>query len=83
MSDSEASVFNFDIDEEDTSLPRPEKARSICERACAWTFQDTWHCSIATVGATTVEDRRTKTIQEIKRIILCFMGAHKRRTLLE
>jgi hypothetical protein len=73
MSDSEESVFNFGIDEGDTSLPRPEKTRKY-ERACAWTFQDRWHCSYTTVGAATVEDRRTKTIQEFKRRIICFMG---------
>jgi len=74
MSDSEESVFNFDIDEGDTSLPRPEKTRKKeSERASAWTFQDTWQCSYATVGAATVEDRRTNAIQEFKRRIILFM----------
>ena len=75
MSDSEESVFNFDIDEGDTSLPRPEKTRKKQrERASAWTFQDTWQCSYATVGAATVENRRTNAIQEFKRRIICLMG---------
>ncbi len=75
MSDSEESVFNFDIDEGDNSLPRPEKTRKKeSERASAWTFQDTWQCSYATVGAATVEDRRTNAIQEFKRRIILFMG---------
>ncbi len=71
MSDSEESVFIFDIDEGDTSLPRPEKTRKY-ERASAWTFQDKWLCSY--IGAATVEDRRTNAIQEIKRRIMFFMG---------
>jgi hypothetical protein len=50
------------------------KTRKIGERASAWTFQDRWHCSYITVGAATVEDRRTKTIQEFKKRIICFMG---------
>ena len=74
MSDSEASVFNFDIDEDEISPPNPKKTRNIGERACAWTFQDRWHCSYTTLGAATVEDRKTKTIQEFKRRIICFMG---------
>ena len=65
MSDSEESVFNLDIDEGDTSLPRPEKTRKY-ERTCALTFQDRWHCSHTTVGAARIENRRTNTIQEIK-----------------
>ncbi len=58
MSDSEESVFNFDIDEEDISPPHPKKMKNIGERACAWTFQDRWHCSYTTVGAARIEDRR-------------------------
>ena len=73
MSDSDASVFNFDSDEEDISPPSPKKTRTY-ERARAWTFQDRWLCSYATVGAATVENRRTNAIQEFKRRIICFMG---------
>jgi hypothetical protein len=50
MSDSDASVFNFDNDEKDISPPSPKKTRAY-ERARAWTFQDRWLCSYATVGA--------------------------------
>ena len=50
MSDSEESVFSFDIDEGDISLSRPEKSRKY-ERACALTLRETWHCSNTTVGA--------------------------------
>ena len=73
MSDSDASVFNFDNDEEDISPPSPKKTRTY-ERARAWTFQDRWLCSYATVGAATVEDRWTNAIQEFKRRIICLMG---------
>jgi hypothetical protein len=76
MSDSEASVFNFDIDEEAISLPHPKQTKYIYERACAWTFQDRWHCSHNTVCAASArfEDRKTNTIQEFKRRIICIMG---------
>ncbi len=60
MSDSEVSVFNFDIVEEDISLPHPKKARNISERACAWTFQEKWRCS-----HTTVDAARIKVIQRL------------------
>ena len=73
MSDSEESVFNFDFDEEDITVPHPKKTRKY-ERACAWTFQDRWLCSHNTVGSARFEDRRTKTIQEIKRRIMFIMG---------
>ena len=74
MSDSEESVFNFDIDEGNTSLPRPEKTRKKeSERASVSTFQDTWQCSYATVGAATFEDRRSNAIHEFKRRIILFM----------
>ena len=66
MSDSEESVFDFDIDEKDIALPHPKKTRNIGERACAWTFQDRWHCPCTTVGAERIEDRRTNTIQEFR-----------------
>ena len=70
MSDSEESVFNFDIDEGDTSLPRPEKT-SKYERACAWTFQDRRHCSqlplVLQEFIIEIEDRRENTFQEFKR----------------
>ena len=73
MSDSDASFFNFDNDEEDISPPSPKKTRRY-ERASAWTFQDRWHCSHSAVGAGRIEDRKTNTIQEIKRRIQYIMG---------
>ena len=74
MSDSEASVFNYRIDDEEISLAHPKKARNICERACAWTFLETWHCSHTSVGAARIEDRSTNTIQEFKRRIIYILG---------
>ena len=73
MSDSDASVFNFDNDEVDISPPSPKKTRKY-ERACAWTFHDRWLCSHNTVGSARFEDRRTNTIHEINRGIMCIMG---------
>ena len=37
-------------------------------------FQDRWLCSHDTVGSARLEDRRTNTIQEINRRIMCIMG---------
>ena len=73
MSDSEESAFDFDYHEGEISLHSSKKTRKY-ERACAWMFQDRWHCSHSAVGAAIIEDRKTKTIHEIKRRIKYIMG---------
>ncbi len=78
MSDSDASVFNFDNDEEDISPPSPKKTIKY-ERASAWTFQDRWHCSHSAVGTARIEDRRTNTIQEVKRRTIQIGTAKRKR----
>ena len=74
MSDSEASVFNYHIDDEDILLPHPKKARKICERACAWTFQDRRHCSQLPLVLQELKIERQIPFKSSREEVLCIMG---------